>query len=257
MTFAALHPYRRAMSFSLVDFLQALAAGDPGRQRLCPDVRRPRHHLRRDAGDQFRPGRFPDARHVRRVLSGDRSRAFGVFRAQCRADRRGVSRRADRVRVRLAGAPLYLSRASPAPGAARSAGRGRLRPDPDDAGDLADPAEWRADRLRLDPDRHPHATVAVFVGDRRGAAEPGALRQLCGRGGSRGGGVSVPRPHRLGKGLRAAADNTPGGALHGHRRRPGAPHRLEPRGRHHRGRRRPRRQHRNRFSPIPGSISSS
>ena len=38
-------------------------------------------------------------------------RRADVSRPLCRADRRGVSRRADRLRDRLAGAPLYRRRA--------------------------------------------------------------------------------------------------------------------------------------------------
>ena len=55
-------------------------------------------------------------------------------------------------------------------GAARSRERRRLWSNPDHPRHFVDPAEWRADRLRLDPDRHPHATVPLIVGDRRRAA---------------------------------------------------------------------------------------
>src|SRR5260370_10316132 len=41
---------------------------------LRADVHRARHHLRVDARHQLRPGRFPDAGNVRRLLPDDRLR---------------------------------------------------------------------------------------------------------------------------------------------------------------------------------------
>ena len=48
-----------------------------------------------------------------------------------------------------------------------------LRTDPDDARHFADPAKWRADRVRLGADRHPHTAVALVMGDRGHPVEPG------------------------------------------------------------------------------------
>ena len=49
-------------------------------------------------------------------------------------------------------------------GAAQTEGAGALRPDPRHARHLADPAEWRADPVRLDPGRRAHAAVARSPG---------------------------------------------------------------------------------------------
>ena len=114
-----------------------------------------------------------------------------------------------------------------------------LRPDHRHARAVADPAEWRADRVRLDPGRDPHAAVALA----RGRSATILLNQArCVSflvAAALAAAVYLFLGHtRRGKGLRAAADNSAGGDLHGHRCRPRAPHRLEPRRRHHRGRRR-------------------
>ena len=61
-------------------------------------------------------------------------------------------------------------------GRRRCRGRRALRPDPRHARHLADPDQWRADPVRLDPGRGAHAAVAAVLGDRRRAAEPGARR---------------------------------------------------------------------------------
>ena len=52
----------------LENLLQALTAGLLIGSVYATDVRRPRVHLRRDAGHQLRAGRVPDARHVRHAL---------------------------------------------------------------------------------------------------------------------------------------------------------------------------------------------
>ena len=139
----------------------------------------------------------------------------------------------------------------------RDRGRRALRPDPRHAGHLADPDQWRADPVRLDPGRRAHAAVAAVVGDRRRFVEPGPLGELPCRDRGGGRGLSVSRPYAGRQGLARRRRQPAGGDLYGDRCRPGASGRLEPR-----GRRSPRspavssRRFRP-FSPISGSISSS
>ena len=58
-------------------FSASIVRRPPDRRGLRPDVRRARADLRRHAGDQFRPGRFHDARHVCGVLFLHRARRAG------------------------------------------------------------------------------------------------------------------------------------------------------------------------------------
>ena len=135
----------------------------PDRRGLRPDVRRARADLRRHAGDQFRPGRFHDARHVRGVLFLHRARRAGHVRQHLRTVRRDPAGRPGAGCVRLLRPPYPdLARIGHAHLFAR--GRRSLCPAHSDAGDRADPAEWRPARIRLGAGLDPDAAVEFGVG---------------------------------------------------------------------------------------------
>ena len=98
------------MPFLMVDFLQALAAGilvGSAYALMCIGlgiIFGSMNVINFAQGDFLMLGMYAAF-----YLVAGCGRA-GVSRTLCRADRRGVSRRADRVRARLAAAPLYRRR---------------------------------------------------------------------------------------------------------------------------------------------------
>ena len=213
-----------------------------GRRHLWADVRRARHHLRRHAGGELRARRLHDAGHVRRLLSGDRLRRARVPRPLCRPDRRRRARRADRVRGRLAAAPLP-DRA----GHRRARGDGRggrpLRPDHPHARHRAGARQRRAHPVRLAAGVGADAAVAPVVGGRRDPAQPGAHRRLRPRHPVHRSALSFPGAHHARQGAARRRRQPDRGRLCRRRRRPLSPLRLRARRRHHRGGGRPDRQH--------------
>ena len=174
-------------------------------------------------------------------------------RAVRRADRRRGDRRVPALRRRHPAAPLLPRAGDRGPGV-RHRGRGALPAADPDARPVAHHRQRRPHLLRLDAGEHPHAALGDRVGDRPARRRPrlDVLQQGAQRGVrrvDRGRARALLLRHPLADRQAAARRGRQprGGDLHGHRRRPGAPHRVRPRLRDHRARRRAGRD----LLPVP------
>src|SRR5882757_6381104 len=223
------------------------------RRGLRPDVRRARADLRRHAGDQFRPGRFHDARDVRGVLSVHLVRHSGCIRQHHRAVRRHPARRPRARAVRLSH-PSHLDLARLRHAHRRARRRGSLRPAHSHARHRAGAAERRADRVRLGAGLDPHPAVEFGLGawsvlrhkhlHQQGARPGRAVLAGDDDAADTADHAFAARQVAAGRGRQSHR-----GDLYGHRRRPRASRRLRARHRHHGDRGRAAR-HQQSVSPL-------